>query len=236
MLKRIIASFCVLLTLTVLSPTCLPCVLAVNTNHQIEDGAVLLLPSVEETQVLNNNSVKSASKSITYNYVGKKRYWGIIRYYDYLCYKNPLDWGLMTGLNLTDAIFHSKNSGKKTLAFTKSVTYTSQTAGSFSIGAGAEAGVGDMVKASASLGVGITKTISRSYQASSTIQAEIPASANTGYYKMHVCYNFYRTKIIQQRTNGTHQVTNYISMPFSESYAAVVYSSTAGSGTWSIWL
>lgn len=102
-------------------------------------------------------------------------------------------------------------------------------------GVGEDAGVADMVKANVSLGAGITKTVGKSYQVSSTIQAEIPKSSKTGYYKMHVCYNFYRTKVIQKYTNGNVAATKYISMPYGESYAAVLYSSSTANGSWSIW-
>lgn len=199
------------------------------------DGYILTIPDTEDIEITCPSSNGMHASSIDYNYLGKRRYFGSVRYYDYLCYKNSNTWVCFTGKNLTDAVYHTKNSGKKSLSFTKSQTYSSETASSFSSNVGADAGVADMVKANASFGAGITKTVGRKYQASSTIQAEIPASSKTGYYKMHICHNFYRTKVIQQRTDATHKVTKYISMPFGESYAAVLYSSSAAGGSWSIW-
>lgn len=200
-----------------------------------EDGYILPLPDIEEVEVDGSSSDKQRSNSISYNYLGKVRYFGSIRYYDYLCYKNSSNWYMETGKNLTDAVYHKQSSGKKNLSFTKSQTYHKQTASNFSTSAGGEAGVADMVKANVSFGAGITKTVGKSYQTSSTIQAEIPASSKTGYYKMEICYNYYKTKVIQQRTDGTNKVTQYIYMPFGESYAAVMYSSSAASGSWSRW-
>ncbi len=202
---------------------------------EIQDGDVVVLPDTEEVQIeyLSDNSQQT--RAITYQYVGTVRYWGLVRYYDHSVYKNTSTWCAMLGLNLTDAIFHSKDTGSKSLSFTKSKTYFSETANSFSTNLGGEAGVADMIKASVNFGVGRSNTVGRSYQKSSTIQAEIPKSASTGYYKLHVCHNFYKTKIVSCRTDGTHEDTRYIWMPFGESYAAVLYSTSTESGTWKKW-
>lgn len=161
---------------------------------------------------------------------------GLIRYYDYHCYKEKsYDWYVLTGLNLTMPIYHKKDTGSKSLSFTISQTYKSETANSFSVNAGAEAGIGDMVKASVGLGYGVTKTTGREYQISSDIQATIPKTSKTGYYKMHVCYNFYKMKITRQRTDGTNKETRILSIPYGEPYAAVLYSNSGDSGTWARW-
>lgn len=206
-------------------------------EESISDGEYVSIPSVENAETgcdIENNSASTFSTG-TYKKVGQKRFWGLVRYYDYICYKHTSSWYLMTGLNLTMALYHSKNSGNKSLAFTMSQTYSSETAKNFSVGAGADAGIGDMVKASVELGYGVTKTTKREYQASSTIQATIPASANTGYYKMQICHNFYQMKITRQRTDGTEATTHYMAIPYGTSYAAVLYSSSTASGTWSKW-
>lgn len=205
------------------------------------DGQIIEIPNIEEVQknketnINGENNANSRASSV-YTYVGVMRYWGLIRYYDYHCYKDTAyNYYAQTGLNLTMAVYHKKNSGSKSLSFTIAQTYKSETANSFSTKVGGEAGIGDMVKASAELGYGITKTVGREYQISSTIQANIPASATTGYYKMHVCYNLYDMKIVRQRTDGTNKETRYISMPYGESYAAVLFSSSSEAGTWSKW-
>lgn len=209
------------------------------------DGYILSLPDTEDIEVGKEGGVgedgetssnPQRANSISYSkYLGTRRYFGSIRYYDYECYRNTSNWIAFTGLNLTNAVYHKNGSGNKNLSFTKSQTYSSQTAANFSTSVGADAGVADMVKANVSLGAGITKTVGKSYQVSSTIQAEIPKSSKTGYYKMHVCYNFYRTKVIQKYANGNVAATKYISMPYGESYAAVLYSSSTANGSWSIW-
>lgn len=242
--KRIICGFIV--TTLIFTLFLIPVV--AKSNDEIPDGYVISIPDIEESQVgsVSSDSVSTdsisagqiqtmATDNLTYNYVGKKRYWGVVRYYDYYVYKNPNNWYIMTGLNLTDAIYHKKASGAKSLSYSKSVTYSAESASNFSVGAGAEAGAGDMIKASVSFDVGRTVTVGRSYQASSTIQATIPKNSNTGYYKMQVCHNFYRTRIIQQRTDGSHKVTKHISMPYGESYAAVLYSTSAANGSWARW-
>ena len=205
------------------------------TENEITDGDILSIPDTENVEVgeISSNPQRS---SISYSvYLGSRRYFGVVRYYNYYCYKNSSNWYVMTGLNLTDAVYHSSGSGNKNLSFSKAQTYSEQTASYFSTSVGAEAGVADMVKANVSLGAGITKTVGKSYQVSSTIQAEIPKNSKTGYYKMQVCYNFYRTKVIQKYTDGTVAATRYISMPYGESYAAVLYSGSAANGSWSRW-
>lgn len=207
------------------------------------DGYILSLPDREDVEIGSEKTENGKTSfsprranSISYSkYLGKRRYFGTIRYYDYECYRNANKWIAFIGLNLTNAVYHKKDSGKKNLSFTKAQRYYAQTASKFSTSVGGEAGVADMIKANVSLGTGITKTVGKSYQVSSTIQAEIPKSAKTGYYKMHVCYNFYRTKVVQKYTNGNVAATQYISMPFGESYAAVLYSTSTANGSWSLW-
>jgi hypothetical protein len=210
-------------------------------NAEIHDGQVISTPDVEEPAVgsfneLNAGNIMLASNSISYSkYLGSKRYYGAVRYYVYACYKNTSNWYWMTGKNLTDTVYHSKGTGKKQLSFTKTQTFSSQYASDFSVSAGAQAEVGDMVKANVAFGTGITKTVGRLYSRSSTIAAEIPKSASTGYYKLQICHDFYRTKVIQTYTDGSNPVTRYISMPYGESYAAVLYSATNESGSWKRW-
>ncbi len=206
-------------------------------EETISDGEYVSIPSVENAEIgcnIENNSVSTFSNG-DYIKVGEKTYRAIIRYYDYICYKHKSAWYIMTGLNLTMALYHSKNSGSKSLSFTMSQTYSSETAREFSVGAGAETGIDDMVKACVELGYGVTKTTKREYQVSSTIQATIPATSNTGYYKMQVCHNFYKMKIIRQRTDGTEASTHIMAIPYGTSYAAVLYSSSNASGTWLKW-
>ncbi len=251
--KKILALMCALITMiSIESIGIIPVQAAVNTElttvakneEELPDGYILSLPDTEDAEVgkvgevgkigeVSSNTLQS--DSISYNYLGKRRYFGSIRYYDYFSYKNSSHWYVMTGKNLTDIIYHKNGSGKKNLTFTKSQVYSSQTASNFSTSLGADAGVADMVKANVALGAGITKTCGKSYQVSSSIQAEIPKSAKTGYYKMQICYNFYRTKVTQKRTDGSHKITKYISMPYGESYAAVLYSKTNANGSWSRW-
>ena len=172
----------------------------------------------------------------TYNYsfIGKRTYKWVLRDYDYYCYKDTANsWYAMLGLNLTGAVYHSAGTGDKSLSFTISQSYSNETAGSFSTSVGGEAGVADMVTASVDLNCGIERTLGRRYQKSGTIAATIPVSAKTGYYKLHVCHNFYAMKITQQLTDGTNQTTRHIAMPYGESYAAVLYSGNASS--WSKW-
>lgn len=205
-------------------------------NAEVRDGFVVDLPSVEDVQIGCYSEDSAISTRATYNYsfVGTRTYRWVLRYYDYLCYKDIANsWYAMLGLNLTGAVYHSNGSGDKNLSFTIAQSYSEQTAGAFSTSVGGEAGVGDMVKASASFNCGIEETIGREYQISSSIQATIPASAKTGYYKMHVCHNFFAMKIIQQLTDGTNQITRHIAMPYGEPYAAVLYSSNASS--WALW-
>lgn len=52
---------------------------------------------------------------------------------------------------------------------------------------------------------------------------------------MQICHNFYKMKIISQRIDGTNAATHIMAIPYGESYAAVLYSSTTASGTWSKW-
>lgn len=89
-----------------------------------------------------------------------------------------------------------------------------------------------MVTACVDSGYGIAVTVGREYQISSTVEATIPASADSGYYKLHVCYNYYAMKIIQRKDN-VQKAMHEVAMPYGESYAAVLYSSDASS--WNIW-
>lgn len=232
MLKKIISVL--LISALILSSLCF----GVNAvNEEVSDGDIIEIPQIEEPIVGKELTDDQVQLRVNHNYVyvGTAKYWGAVRYYYYDCYKDTINWYVMTGLNLTMAISHTKNSGPKELGFTISQTYSSQTANEFSVSLGAEAGVADMVKASAGLGYGVTNTVGRSYQASSTVKAIILASADTGYYKMHVCYNYYAMKIIQKKTDNTFVASKEIAMPFGESYSAVLYSPTAANGSWRKW-
>lgn len=236
MLKKVI---CVFISLIILYSA-----FSINTfaeNKQIYDGYTIENPPIEEIQEGSFPIADSSSPSVrwfadNYTYIDQRRYWGAIRYYDYLCYKDTANsWYAMLGMNLTPSTYHRKDSGKKSLSFTIEQSYSTETASNFSVGVGGEAGIGDMVKASASVGCGRTRTVGKSFQISSTVEAEIPATAKTGYYKMHVCHNFYKMKITRQRTDGTYPETQIIKMPYGEPYAAVLYSSTNASGSWAKW-
>lgn len=214
-------------------------------ENEPPDGYVFSIPDTEDIEIGKDGAVVEGEKtsrnqkfanSISYSkYLGSRRYFGSVRFYIYECYKNTSNWYVMTGLNLTDVVYHRNGSGSKSLKYERSQTYSSQKASNFSTSVGADAGVADMVKANVELGAGIAKTFGKSYQASTAIQAEIPKNSKTGYYKMQVCYNFYRTKVIQKYTNGNVSATKYISMPYGESYAAVLYSSSNENGSWSRW-
>lgn len=210
-------------------------------DNQLYDGYIVDTPPIEDIQIgsfpnSENSEISPLWLANDYSFVGKKTYWGVIRNYDYLCYKDTANsWYAMLGMNLTSAVYHSKNSGDKALSFSVSQTYSIETASEFSVGVGGEAGVGDMVKASVALGCGRSQTVGKSFQVSSTIQATIPASSKTGYYKMQVCHNFYKMKITRQRTDGTYPETQLLKMPYGEPYAAVLYSSTNTTGSWARW-
>lgn len=199
--------------------------------EEIPNGYIVKLPDIEEAQVgCDLGDYPHAAG--TYNYVGNRSYGiGTIRYIYYV-YKMSSSYYKMTGLNLSDAVYHKKGAEKITLSYTKSATYTSQTANNFSLSVGGEAGVYDMVSACVALGTGVTQTSGKEYKITSTVKYEIPASKETGYYKLHVCYNYYKTKVVQEKADGTTVATKYISMPFGESYTAVLYSTTTASGSW----
>lgn len=206
-------------------------------DTEITDGEIIIIPEVEDAEIgrgLNSNSENSVSTYATYTYVGKKQYYEIPYFYTYECYRKNGSWYVMTGLNLTMAMFHRQGTGDKSLSFTIGQEYTSETATEFSVGVGASAGAGKMVNASVDLGYGITKTKSRSYQVTSTVQATILASSKTGYYKMQICHNFYPMRIFRSRANATYLPVE-MAIPYGESYAAVLYSSSNESGTWAKW-
>lgn len=188
---------------------------------------------MEEIQVNTMSNIKERAVTHDYRYVGKKRYFGAVRYYDYMCYKDTIRWYALLGLNLTDAVYHRSGSGLKSLSYTKSQTYGTETASQFSSGVGADAGFGDMVKASVNLGYGITKTKRKSFTASSTVAVEIPQNSKTGYYKIVVAHNFYSMKIDMKRTTGSLEHRSYMSIPYGEAYAATVYSPDCVK--WTIW-
>lgn len=241
MLKKII---CIFLSIIVLCSIFSFNVYATNEHEQ--DGYILEIPPVEDVAVIkiddNNNAYPHTSSDVAntratvahnYYYVGTKRYKNLFLTYDYDVYKDTYNWVCLTGLNLTSAVRHVKNSGDKSLSFSIAQTYSVQTANEFSTSLGGEAGVDKMVTACVDFNYGISVTVGREYQISSTIQATIPASANTGYYKMHVCYNYYAMKINQKKTDGTLKASREVAMPYGESYASVLYSTDAA--TWNLW-
>ncbi len=216
------------------------------TNEFEQDGYILDIPDVEKPVGIRRNdsfnNVADTSKEVVnsrsavahdYRFVGIKSYKNLFLTYDYYVYKDVYNWICLTGLNLTRAIQHFKNTGDKSLAFSIAQTYSAQTANEFSTSLGGEAGVDKMVTACVDFNYGIAVTLGREYQISSTVEATIPASANSGYYKMHVCHNYYAMKIEQRKTDGTLKETREVAMPYGESYATVLYSTDAA--TWTLW-
>lgn len=202
---------------------------AYNTSQNHD---VLEIPSVEAPVGIKLTDESISRSSHNYRYIGTKSYKTLFTTYDYEVYKDTTNWVCLTGLNLTPAVRHTKNSGDKTLSFSIAQTYSTQTANEFSLSLGGEAGVDKMVTACVDSGYGIAVTIGREYQISSTIAATIPASADSGYYKLHVCYNYYAMKIIQRKDNVL-KAKREVAMPHGESYAAVLYSTDASS--WNLW-
>lgn len=199
-------------------------------EEQVPDGYIYI-PPIEEPEAACDNSNERAAQNFVY--VGQKRYWGVIRNYDYLCYKDKANnWYAMTGLNLTWAFEHYQGSYDKPVKIEISQKYNSQTASNFSVGVGGGAGVGDMVDASVDLGYGVQKTKGREFEITSSIQFTVKANYPTGYYKLHVCHNFHSMKITQQRIDGSHPITDQMAIPFGESYITLLHSSSTESGTW----
>lgn len=214
------------------------------TNELEQDGYIIEIPAIEAPVGIrrNDDGVTDAAKDVinsrtavshNYQFIGKKSYKNFLITYDYYVYRDTINWICLTGLNLTGAVRHFKNSGDKTLSHSIAQTYYVQTANEFSTSLGGEAGVDKMVTACVDLNCGLSVTVGREYQISSTISATIPASANSGYYKMHVCYNYYAMKIDQKKTNGTLKESREVAMPYGESYAAVLYSTDSAS--WNLW-
>lgn len=208
------------------------CFLNTHAYNTSQGNDVLEIPSVEAPIGIKRSDGSMSRSSHNYRYIGTKSYTTLFTTYDYEVYKDTTNWVCLTGLNLTSAIRHTKNSGSKSLSFSISQTYSRQTANEFSTSLGGEAGVDKMVTACVDSGYGITVTVGREYQISSTVEATIPASADSGYYKLHVCYNYYAMKIIQRKDN-VQKAMREVAMPYGESYAAVLYSSDASS--WNIW-
>lgn len=69
-----------------------------------KDGDVYTVPDIENSQIAVMPSYTQTYGTSEYDYVGMKQYWGVVRYYNYYCYKHRAQWYMMTGLNLTDAI------------------------------------------------------------------------------------------------------------------------------------
>lgn len=204
-------------------------------NEQPNHGDLIKIPKIEAPAIgeysIDNPIEMYNTYPSYYHYVGTARYWGIVRYYDYNCYKHESNYYCMTGLNLSMALYHTKNKTAQTLSCSISQTYSSTTARNFSLSLGAEAGEADMIKASVGLGYGVTQTKTKSYTISSTISSEIPIYAETGYYKLQVCHNFYSMLVEQCKTDGTFVSVNKIAMPYGESYAATLYSAN-NDGNW----
>jgi len=170
--------------------------------------------------------------SATYNNTGKtftKTESGVT--YTYKIFKDDASWYCMTGLNVTPIIYHTKNSGAKTLNFTIAKTYSSQTAYNFGIGLGITASA-EIVSATASATGGMTQTTGMSVAASGAVGATVPTASNTGYYKMEICYNFDKFRL--DKYNGSTILLNiYDVLPKGSAYVAVLYSSNNSS--YAIW-
>ena len=62
------------------------------TENEITDGDILSIPDTENVEVgeISSNPQRS---SISYSvYLGSRRYFGVVRYYNYYCYKNSSNW------------------------------------------------------------------------------------------------------------------------------------------------
>jgi len=155
--------------------------------------------------------------------------------YDYKVFQdNAAVWAVVHPLDVCLAKYHVKNTGTSTLTYSIARTYYSETAVSFSqnLGGGADAGLISLV---AEKGFGLTQTFGFSVTASGSVGQEIPAGANTGYYKLTICSNYNKLRLDKYQNGTGPSLSVYENVPYGYPYVATLYSQSSDFSNMSIW-
>ena len=154
--------------------------------------------------------------------------------YTYKIYKDSSSWySMFHNLDVCPAIYHSQNKGSTNLTYSKSKTYSSQTAASFSKSVGCSVGISDLVGLTASATGGLTKTVGFSVTASGSVGRTIPSNASTGYYKMTICHNFYKYRLDKYKSGSSSLIASYYpAVATGSAYVAVLYGKTTSNSAY----
>jgi hypothetical protein len=129
-------------------------------------------------------------------------------------------------LDVCPAIYHTKNVGDITLKYSKSKTYSSQTAYKFSKSVGLKVPIAKVVELTAGVTHNITHTIKYSVSASNSVVVKLPAKSKTGYYKMTICHNYYKYRADKYKSgSSTKKASYYEGLPYGKAYVGVLYAS-----------
>ena len=151
--------------------------------------------------------------------------------YTYKVYKDSGLWYVMFHhLDVCPPIYHSKNRGTTTLTYMHSKTYTGTTAYQFSASLGASIGIPELVNLTAGVTGGQTRSYSISVTASGKVGRTLPSPAETGYYKMTLCYNFDKYRLDKYKAGSSYRLASYYPcLPNGGAYVAVLYSKSNSS-------
>ena len=146
--------------------------------------------------------------------------------YTYKVYKDSSLWYVMFHhLDVCPTIYHSKGKGTTTLTYSKSRTYAGTTAYQFSASIGASVGIPELINLTAGVTGGQTRSYTFSVAATGTVGRTLPSSANTGYYKMAICYNFDKYKLDKYKAGSSYKLASYYPcLPKGGAYVSVLYS------------
>ena len=154
--------------------------------------------------------------------------------YTYYIYKDSSSWyAMFHNLDVCPPIYHSKGKGTTSLSYSQSKTYSEQNAYNFSCSIGCSIGISDLVNLTASKTGGLTKTKGFSVTASGSVGRTIPSTASTGYYKMTICYNFYKYRLDKYKKDSTSILASYYhALPTGTAYVAVLYGTSSSNSSY----
>lgn len=146
--------------------------------------------------------------------------------YTYKVYRDDVGAYLM--YHSKDACYpfqHYQNVGTIELAYTISVTLSSQTAFNFSKSLGLELGISKLAALAATASGGLEATTGISISATGTVGSTLPASSPTGFYKLTPCQDFHQRRLDKYEQGSTMLLSSeYCFIPENATYIAILYS------------